>query len=187
MKLEMQLSSPELEALLADQARQPLARSMLSELLEAEQKTLAFLKLSNLVPKTRKPIKTAVFSSFTLETIQPFLAVECYLSRWACEPVFYQYSQWQAEMMQFNTADHAAFDCTVLLLDDATLTDGLADTPAELMATLTNLLSAFRASSQVFLRLVPTRPNQMTFHRGWVGVRLHGDGLSGQLCDGGIL
>lgn len=157
----MSSPSPSLEELLLDFERQSLARCELMKELDSTPTTLSYLKYGQLLPEPLKPRKIALLTPFTLETIRPFLDVECYLSGWRCDPVFYQYSQWQPALFDLAGDESCDVDAVLLLLDDATLIEGLGETPAKAASALLGMLEAFRNSSQIplFLGPAPSRPH----------------------------
>ena len=161
------LSKP-LEALMADPGRQPEARAVLAAKIGKSAITLSYLKWARGVPAALAERRIALLSSYTLETIRPFLSVEAYLSGWRANPAFLQYTRWQAALLD-PAAELAGQDVAVLLLDDAALTEQVGASAAEAAAAITSMLDGFRSRSSIplFIGLVPVRPDQHAFGLGW--------------------
>ena len=93
----------ELQKLLLDADRQVHARSALRDLLDAAPRTLTYKQwLRRLPPLARAQDCKAVtlLSSFTLETLDPFLQVEAYASGWRAAATYVQFGQWQNALLQ---------------------------------------------------------------------------------------
>ncbi len=88
------MMSMDLEAILRDPGRQLEARALLRKELDASPSTLSYLKWQNKLPPEDGGRPIAILSSYTIETIAPFLSVESYVSGWRARPAFVQYSQW---------------------------------------------------------------------------------------------
>lgn len=151
----------EVERLLGMASHQPEARLRLAELLERDPSTPAYLRWSRRLPDFAEKRRIALISSYTVETISPFLAVEAYLSGWRLDPNFIQYSNWQPTLLNPG-ASLDGHDAAVLLLDEGAIaSQGLVD-DATATTSITDFLSAFRAKSKLtlFVGLIPARPGR---------------------------
>lgn len=148
------------ERLIADASRQPEARARLAELLCRDPSTLAYVSWSRRLPEFAPARRVALLSSYTVETMAPFVAVEAYLSRWRAAQHVLQYSHWQTALLEPAAALDGC-DAVVLLLDETAITGQLAADGLEAAAALTSLLAGFRARSHLplFIGLIPPRPN----------------------------
>lgn len=147
-------------ALLADPAKQAAARTGLQEQLEAAPTTLSYVTWSRQLPDLLTKRRIALLSPFTVETIAPFLSVECYLSKWAPEIDCHQYSLWQSVLIDpAGLAEDT--QAVILLLDERSAIDGLGGTAAEAAMAIGAMIDGFRKRNQVplFLGLVPAIPN----------------------------
>ena len=80
------MSGDALKLLLNDVGRQTQARGYLRGLLDAEPTTLNYMKWYNELPFSQNKRNIAIVSSFTTETIAPFLGLEAFLSGWRISP-----------------------------------------------------------------------------------------------------
>lgn len=161
--------SQPLQALMADLRRQPEARGFLASEIAQNPATLNYLKWEREVPPALTERRVALLSSYTVETIRPFLAVEAYLSGWRANPTFLQYSRWQTTLL-YPAPELQDHDLAVLLLDDVALAEQVGVTAAEAAITITSMLDGFRSRSSLplFVGLVPARPDQHAFGFGLV-------------------
>jgi FkbH-like protein len=148
------------ERLLGMATHQSEARLRLAELLDRDPSTSAYLKWSRRVPNFAESRRVALISSYTVETIDPFLAVEAYLSGWRSSPSFIQYSNWQPALLD-PSKSLDGHDAAVLLLDEASLADKRPIDSTATAESITDFLSAFRAKSKLplFVGLTPARPS----------------------------
>lgn len=149
------------ERLLGMKSHQPEARLRLADLLDRDPSTSAYLRWSRQLPDFAETRRIALISSYTVETISPFLAIEAYLSGWRLDPNFIQYATWQPTLLNPETALDG-HDAAVLLLDEGAITSqGLVD-DATATTSITEFLSAFRAKSKLtlFVGLIPARPGR---------------------------
>lgn len=132
-----------LEALVADPARRVEARGRLREALDAAGGATAYLHWQSRLPAAAPARPVALLSSFTVRTLEPFLAVEAWLGGWSIDPCFVEYAQWQNALMAPATigSDPAA---AVLLLHDTELLPADAPDAATALSHLGGLLAAFR-------------------------------------------
>lgn len=147
------------ERLLGTNGHQAEARLRLVELLDQDSSTSAYLRWSRRLQDSAEARRIALISSYTIETISPFLVVEAYLSGWRIEPSFIQYSNWQPALLN-PCAPLDGHDAAVLLLDEeAVASQGLVD-DSTATTSIADFLSAFRAKSKLtlFVGLVPGRP-----------------------------
>ena len=160
MLLAMQSAEPSIEALLADPAQQCAGRAVLRAALETAPSTANYLKYAKRLPGfvTRRTI--GVIASFTIETIDPFLAVEAYISNWRVAPIYRQYARWQRALLDPTSEFDQETAALVLLLDDKTVIEQLGTKPAEARRAIEDLLRGYRGQSDlpIFLGLVPQRP-----------------------------
>lgn len=154
------MSESDLRRLLLSADRQVQARSALRDLLDAAPRTLAYKQwLSRLPPVDggAEPRAIALLSSFTLETLEPFLQVEAYLSGWRLRSTYVQYGQWQNALLRPATLGGSEPAAVVLLLHDAELLGEDFRMPvAAALARLTALVKAWRGGSAqpLFLGIV---------------------------------
>ena len=144
------MDEPELQKLLLDAGRQVQARAALRDVLDAAPRTLTYKQWLARLPLADTQDRRAVtlLSSFTLETLEPFLQVEAYASGWRVKPSYVQFGQWQNALLQPAGAKNDASAAWVLLLHDAELLGEDFSTPAvEAVARLQALLNAWRAHS----------------------------------------
>lgn len=143
------MTEAELELLIAAPGRQTEARSRLRDALDANPRTVNYkLWLSRLpaveAPAARRPV--LLMSSFTLETLEPFLQVEAYLSGWRAQTRYVQYGSWQNALLQPPGPEAVPSSAAVLLLHDAELLgEDFRVPPAQAVDRLHRLLSAWRS------------------------------------------
>jgi FkbH-like protein len=156
-----------LDQILANPQRQAEARSRLAAELARAPSTLTYLKWSKALPAAGTSRHIALLSSFTIETIAPFLCVEGYLSGWQPDARYLQYSQWQPALL--NPADAlAGVDLAILLIDDKAIEEQLGSTPAEAADAMRAVLVGFRSRSSLplLVGLVPVRPAPVPYGLG---------------------
>jgi len=153
------MSETDLPTLLSQPERQVQARSGLRAVLDAAPRTLTYKQwLTRLpAPDADTPLREiSLLSSFTLETIEPFLQLESYLSGWRMRSRYVQYGGWQNELLQPAGPTGQA---VVLLLHDAELLgDQFQVSAADALARLKSLLMAWRAQSATPLFLGVLQP-----------------------------
>jgi FkbH-like protein len=148
-----------LEQLARDPRRQAEARARMAAEIAASPTTLTYLRMLNILPPATLRRRIAIVSSFTIETVAPFLEVEGYLSRWRPELRCIQYSQWQPALLEPDGA-LAGADFVVVLIDDRIAGRELGASPAEAAAAIRACLDGFRrrSAAPLLVGLVPTRP-----------------------------
>ncbi len=155
------MSGRSLESLIADPERQVAARALLRETLDAEPTTLAYLGWAGKLPEFGERRTVAVLSSFTVETLRPYLEVEAYVSGWRAEPVFYQYSQWQNALLDPAVlAESEPQACVLFLHGEALLPPGREDQAGAVFASLAGAVKALRSrlATPLFLGLIAEPP-----------------------------
>src|SRR5215468_3358806 len=90
-----EVSLRNIEDLLVDTTRQVEARTQLRTQLDQSPTTMSYLRWVRRLPTAEKTRDVALVSSFTIETITPFLELEAYLCGWRIKPTFVQYARWQ--------------------------------------------------------------------------------------------
>ncbi len=151
------MSESDLQRLLLGTDRQVQARSSLRDLLDAAPRTLTYKQWQSRLPPVDKAKSIALLSSFTLETLEPFLQVEAYLSGWRLRSTYVQHGQWQNALLQPAALGGGEAAAVVLLLHDAELLGEDLKTPVEAaLARLTALVASWRGSSAkpLFLAIV---------------------------------
>ena len=137
------MTEPELQKLLLDAERQVHARAALRDHLDAAPRTLTYKQWLARLPAVEGPERRAVtvLSSFTLETLEPFLQVEAYVSGWRARTRYVQFGQWQNALLQPAGAKGDDSAAWVLLLHDTELLGEDCTTPAaEAITRLHSLL-----------------------------------------------
>lgn len=157
-----------LAELLGDPTRQPEARARTAAEIAAAPTTLTYLKMSKILPPAALRRRVSVVSSFTVETIAPFLEVEAYLSGWRPDLRCFQYSQWQPTLLEPEVT-LADSDFVVLLIDDRVAGQELGGSPAEAAASIRACVDGFRRrlATPLLVGLVPTRPAPASFGLGF--------------------
>lgn len=145
-----------LEALLADPVRQAEARSRLRRQIDAAPRTLTYKHWLGRLPPAAGARSVAWLSTFTLETIEPFLQVEAYLSGWRCTSRYYPYGQWQQALLAPDGVAVAGHDAAVLLIQDSEWLDA-EPTPEAAAARVVALIEGFRRHARLplFVGVVP--------------------------------
>jgi FkbH-like protein len=149
------MAEQDLSDLLLDPARQTAARSRLRDEIDAAPRTLTYKHWLAHLPQAQTSTAVTVLSSFTAETLEPFLQLEGYLSGWRPQTSYVQYGQWQNALLSGQGLEHAPAAVVLLLHDTELLGPNCADASAAL-DHLENLLSAFRqrSATPLFLGLV---------------------------------
>ena len=143
------MSAELLNSLLGDKARQTEARGRLRTQLDDAPTTMNYMQWLGRLPSADKTRRVAVLSSFTVETMAPFLQVEAFASGWRIEQHFVQYGEWRAALAAPGRLSEAAPEaCVILLHADAVLGEN-ADVDADGGKWIANLLRGFRAQSTV--------------------------------------
>ena len=144
------MTESDLQKLLLDADRQVHARAALRNQLDAAPRTLAYKQWLARLPLAEDENRRSVtlLSSFTLETLEPFLQVEAYVSGWRTKPRYVQFGQWQNALLQPAATKVETSAALVLLLHDAELLGDDFSTPAaEALARLQVLVQTWRAGS----------------------------------------
>ena len=158
------MTEPELQQLLLNPERQVQARSALRDVLDAAPRTLTYkqwlVRLPPLAP-AQKRRRITLLSSFTLETLEPFLQVEAYTSAWRVQTTYVQLGRWQNALLEPAAAKGEQPAAVVLLLHDAELLGAdFSTAPDEAVARLQSLLQTWRTgtAAPLFLGLVQAPP-----------------------------
>ncbi len=165
------MDETELQQLLLHPDRQVSARSALRDVLDAAPRTLTYKHWLSRLPAATAPDEqhcVALLSSFTLETLEPFLQVEAYASGWRARTTYVQLGRWQNALLEWPTALADDTDVVVLLLHDAELLgEDFSTAPEDALNRLQALLQIWRSRSAkpLFLGVVkaPTSPNAQAF------------------------
>ncbi len=158
------MTESELQQLLLNPDRQVQARSALRDVLDAAPRTLTYKQwLARLPPLAPGQQRRAItlLSSFTLETLEPFLQVEAYASAWRPQTTYVQLGRWQNALVETVAPAQDQSAAVVLLLHDAELLgDDFSISPEDAVARLQALLTTWRAGSAkpLFLGLVQAPP-----------------------------
>lgn len=139
------MNDSELLSLITDARRQTEGRAALRDKLDTSGRTLAYKLWLNRLPDATTRMPVALLSSFTLQTIEPFLQVEAYLSGWRAQITYAAYSQWQTALLA--PASLGPCRAVVLVLHDAELLADGAGTSADALAHVSDMVGAFRAAS----------------------------------------
>jgi FkbH-like protein len=115
------MTPTDLQRLIADPARQTEARARLRDALEAAPRTVAYQQWLAHLPPASDSQAVVLLSSFTLETLEPFLQVQAYLSGWRARTRYVQYGLWQNALLQPSIAGIESSAAVVLLLHDTEL------------------------------------------------------------------
>jgi FkbH-like protein len=157
------MTESELQQLLLDPGRQVHARASLRDILDSAPRTMTYKQwLARLpAPAPTQPARAVqLLSSFTLETLEPFLQVEAYVSGWRAQTRYVQLGRWQNALVAPATA-HEQPAATVLLLHDAELLgNDFGVAPDDAVSRLRALLTTWRAGTAkpLFLGLVQAPP-----------------------------
>ncbi len=157
------MMQPDLTQLLGDPQRQNQARAVLRDVLEAKPGTVAYKQWLAQLPAATTTQGVVLLSSFTLETLEPFLQLQAYLSGWRASTRYVQYGLWQNALLQ--PASHGIEGCAavVLLLHDIELLGeaGAEPSSAAGLARLTALLERFRLQTNkpIFLGTIQAPPD----------------------------
>ena len=155
------MTESELQQALSQPEQQVQARSAMRALLDAAPRTLTYKQWLSHLPPADAARRIMLLSSFTLETVEPFLQVEAYVSGWRVQSRYVQYGSWHNALLQAPVAAADESAAVVLLLHDAELLGEDFGTPVdEALGRLQSLLLAFRAHSAkpLFLGLVQAPP-----------------------------
>jgi FkbH-like protein len=158
------MTQPGLTQLLSDPQRQAEARATLRDVLEAAPRTVAYKQWLAQLPPVSSTQRVVLLSSFTLETLEPFLQVQAYLSGWRASTRYVQYGLWQNALLQPASAGVEGCAAVVLLLHDAELLGEAAADPSSAaagLARLATLLQRFREQTDkpVFVGTVQAPPD----------------------------
>ena len=161
------MNDSDLLSLITDAKRQTEGRARLRDLLDAAGRTLAYAHWLNRLPQAAERLPVALLSSFTLQTIEPFLQVEAYLSGWRPQTTYTQYSQWQSALLAPATL--GACRAVVLVLHEGALMAAATPDALDPMATLSDLVAAFRNASALplFVACVAAPPERHALALGW--------------------
>ncbi|MDP6953190.1 MAG: HAD-IIIC family phosphatase [Alphaproteobacteria bacterium] len=166
------MTAESLPDLLANPERQVAARSQLRKTLDAAPTTLAYMKWKAALPPGDKRRTVAILSSFTIETVAPFLDVEAYLAGWRADPIFEQYGGWLNGLTDPETLGPADASAVVVLLHGDAVLAPDTPSPSEAIALIASALRSFRARSGVplFIGLIADAPEPNTLSlAGWTG------------------
>jgi len=145
------MSVEALITLLGDEQRQTEARGRLRTQLDDAPTTMNYMQWLGRLPSADKTHRVVVLSSFTVETMAPFLAVEAFAADWRIDPRFVQYGEWRAALAAPGRLGEPAPEaCVVLLHADAVLGEN-EDADGGGAEWVANLLRGFRAHSTVAL------------------------------------
>lgn len=149
-----------LQVLLLDPVRQLEARGRLRDILTGSPTTMTYLRWLRRLPRAEAARPVAVLSSFTSETLTPFLEVEAYISGWWPRLEFVQYGQWQNALRDPEVLRGWPFHACTLLLHSEELLPLGAESSAAGIEVLSTGLRAFREthSMPVFLGIFPDPP-----------------------------
>lgn len=155
-----------------DPARQCEARDALRDLLDGSPRALAYKRWQQLLPDGMAALPVAVVASFTIETIEPYLCVEAYLSGWRPQTTYIQYGQWQNALLSPSDYGLDRVRAAVLLLHDAELIGPNTLDAREPLERIGQMVAAFRAATSVplFIGIAhapPARDGQaLALHQG---------------------
>ena len=152
------LTDTPVQILLQDSNRQTAARKLLRQTLDAKPTTLAYMGCKAKLPPPPATQKIAFLSSYTIETIAPFLEVESFLAEWRAEATFLQYSNWLNAL--HNPASLDASNAVVLLLHGEALLPWNSTSADDAIALLDAAIQSFRNQSSLplFLGLIAEPP-----------------------------
>jgi len=131
-----------LEDLLRDPQRHLRARAELRKDLDENPGTITYLRWQSRLPSPSSATPIVIVSSFTIETIAPFLDVEAYVSGWRIAPTFHQYGQWERALLDPSLISKEAKACILLLHRQALVADKV--TVEQALANLQELIGQFR-------------------------------------------
>lgn len=151
---------------LADSNRQTEARATLRGLLDSAPTTMAYMTWRRRLPPVETSRRVAILASYTIETIEPFLDVEAYLSGWRPVPTFIQYEQWRSALFNGAMFDEIEPEAVVVLVHAEELFPRVPTSANNTLDLLETALHAFRSkrSTPLFLGLVADPP--MLHERG---------------------
>lgn len=162
------MTRQELERLLHDPHRQPEARARLRKELDVNPSTVAYLRWQNKLPPMEEARSVTLVSSYTIETMGPFLSVEAYLAGWRILPTYVQYGQWLNALMDPSAFDEGPSEAWVLLLHSDELFSPLESRWDARLANLTDAIQTFRSqrSTPLFVSLLTDPPALHTLALG---------------------
>lgn len=148
-----------LEALIADPVRRVEARGRLRDAIDAASNTTTYLHWQQRLPPASAMHMVALLSSFTVRTLEPFLAVESWLGGWSMLPFIVEYAQWQNALLAPGVVPDDA-SAVVLLLHDTELCSPVAPDAGAAITHLFGLLTSFRqwCPKPLFVGLVAAPP-----------------------------
>lgn len=161
------MDSAALQSLLSDPQRQAEARSRLRDVVDAKPSTITYMQWLPRLPAGGDGCSVAVVSSFTVQTIDPFLRVESYLSGWQSSISYVEYGLWQPALLGPEASGVAGARAVVLLLHDTELLN--EDRPDADVASshLMGIIETFRRQSAapLFVGIVeaPLGPPSIAF------------------------
>jgi FkbH-like protein len=147
-----------LENLRDDPGRQVEARSRLRSTIDEKPTTLAYMKWSKNLPESSSTRNVAIVSSFTIETLTPYFAVESYLAGIAASPQFVQYGLWENALRDPRFFQSAPPQAAVLLLHEGALGTVGEAAAATVRARVVEAIDAFRSHSNMPLFISVMRP-----------------------------
>lgn len=143
------MSASSLETLLCNTERQTEARARLRSALDDAPTTMNYMQWLGRLPAADTPRGVAILSSFTVETMAPFLDVEAYTAGWRIAPRFMQYGEWRTALAAPERLGEPAPEaCVVLLHGDAILSREDGDGTAGI-EWVSDLLRGFRQQSTI--------------------------------------
>ncbi len=154
------MTADSLQDLLVDADRQAAARSELRKALDAAPTTLSYIKWKNALPPADQRHCIAVLSSYTIETLAPFLEVEAYLAGWRVRPVFEQYGGWLNGLTDPSVLASELPSAVALLLHAGAVLPAEKPSPDDAISLIAGALRSFRAESgvPVFIGLITDVP-----------------------------
>ncbi len=163
---ENTLTDDPLRSLLRDPGRKTVARKMLREALDAKPTTLTYMGFKAKIPAPSATQKIAILSSFTIETIAPFLEVESFLAQWRAEPTFIQYSNWLNTL--HNPASLGESNAVVLLLHGEAVLPWDSTSADDAVGLLDAAIQSFRDQSSLplFIGLIAEPPESQAMGLG---------------------
>ena len=154
------MSASPLETLLCDTGRQTEARARLRSVLDEAPTTMNYMQWLGRLPPADTVRQVAVLSSFTVETMAPFLDVEAFTAGWWVAPRFMQYGEWRTALAAPERLSEPTPEaCVVLLHGDAVL--GSEDDGGTAgIGWVVDLLRGFRQQSTIplFIGLLAEPP-----------------------------
>lgn len=155
-----------LQKLLSDPDRQTVARKLLRETLDTNPTTLAYMGFKAKLSPPSTTRKIAILSSYTIETVAPFLEVEAYLAQWRADMTFIQYSNWLNTF--HNPASLGDCNAVILLLHGEAVLPWNSTDPEDAIGLLNAAVQSFRDQSSIplFIGLIAEPPEPQSLGLG---------------------